>query len=379
MKRQSFQHGSVVRRERKRGPDTWVFQYREDSKHKSTIVGTVEKYTTKASAEKAANKIRKDINGRREFVYVRDLLNRYEKEDASVREVTFDTYRSIIKRVREKWGSTRLDAMAKDLMGVEQWINSLQTYPTKNTASRPLSKKSKIHFKAFLHRLFERAIFWNMLDLQRNPISLVSVKGRGGRIKSLVIVTYKQYNALLKDAKLPEYVKVMIQIAMCMGLRASEILGLRWEDVHFADNVISVKRGSVGKKQDDTKTPESTQDIPVHPELMDVLQRWHDLQPPIKGWVFGSLETGRPYWRGIMQRKHLVPAGERVGIKGLGWHAFRHTYRTMLRESGQPMEVQQKMMRHTDIKTTMGYGDQTMTEERRAANVLIFEKVRKTA
>lgn len=379
MKRQSFQQGSVVRRKRVKGPDVWVFVYRENGTQKTQRIGTLEKYATKASAEKAAVKLRKDINGRREYVYVNDLLNRYEKEGLPDREVTSATYLSILKRVRAEWGSVRLDVLAKDLMGIEKWVNNLQTYPTKNKPPRDLSKKSKLHFKAFIHRLFERALFWNMLDLQRNPIGLISVKGRAGRQKPLVIVTEEQYHRLLSDPKLPEYVKVMIQVAMTLGFRASEILGLRWEDIHFPDNVISIKRGSVGKTQDSTKTPESAQDIPVHPELMTTLQKWLNHQSPIEGWVFGSVETGRPYWRGIMQKKHLVPAGERVGIKGLGWHSFRHTYITLSRDLGTPMMVQQKLLRHTDIRTTAGYGDQKMLEERRAANVLIFEKVRKTA
>jgi integrase len=356
----------------------WVFLFREDSKHRSVNIGTVEKYPTKASAEKAANKIRKDINGRREFVYVRDLLNKYEKEGLPDREVTQASYLSFAKRIRERWGSVRLDMMAKDLMGVEQWINSLQTYPTKNTPSRDLSKKSKIHVKAFIHRLFERAIFWNLLDLQRNPIGLVSVKGRGGRVKPMVVVTVEQYLKILADPKLPEHAKVMVQIAMCLGLRASETLGLKWIDIDFEQSTIRVRRSVVGATEDDTKTPESAQTIPAHPELMEALRVWKETQD-VNGWVFGSPLTGRPYWRGVMQQDHLTPAGGRAGITGLGWHSFRHTYRTMLRESGQPMEVQQKLMRHTDIRTTMGYGEQSMIEERKAANILIFEKVRKTA
>jgi integrase len=378
MKRQSFQRGSVVRRSRALGPDMWVFLFREGAKHRSSNIGTVEKYPTKASAEKAANKIRKDINGRREFVYVNDLLNRYEKEGLPDRSVTSATYLSLLRRVREKWGLVRLDVLAKDLMGIEQWVNGLRTYPTKNTQSRPLSKKSKIHVKAFVHRLFERAIFWNMLDLQRNPIGLVSVKGRGGRVKPLVVVTVDQYLSLLSDPKLPEHAKIMVQIAMCLGLRASEILGLKWVDIDFEANTIRIQRSVVGSEEEDTKTPGSAQTVPAHPELLEALRVWKET-PSVNGWVFGSPFSGRPYWRGIMQQDHLAPAGERAGIQGLGWHSFRHTYRTMLRESGQPMEVQQKLMRHTDIRTTMGYGDQSMTEERKAANILIFEKVRKTA
>jgi integrase len=356
----------------------WVFMFRDGEQHRSVNLGTIEKYTTKASAEKAANKIRKDINGRREHVYVRDLLDKYEREDLPAREVTSATYRSFIKRIREKYGDVRLDVLAKDLMGLEQWVNSLQTYPTKNKPAREMSKKSKIHFKAFIHRLFERAIFWNMLDLQRNPVGLISVKGRGGRVKPLVIVTVEQYLKILDDPELPEHTKVMVQIAMCMGLRASEILGLQWIDINFEESTIHVCRSVVGTKEEDVKTLGSAQTIPAHPELMEALRAWKET-PSIKGWVFGSPLTGRPFWRGTMHQDYLTPAGDRAGVSGLGWHSFRHTYRTMLRESGEPMEVQQKLMRHADIRTTMDYGEQSMIEERRKANVLIFEKVRKSA
>ncbi len=42
----------------------------------------------------------------------------------------------------------------------------------------------------------------------------------------------------------------------------------------------------------------------------------------------------------------------------LGTHAFRHTYRSWLDAAGTPVAVQQKLMRHSDIRTTMNiYGD----------------------
>jgi integrase len=36
-----------------------------------------------------------------------------------------------------------------------------------------------------------------------------------------------------------------------------------------------------------------------------------------------------------------------------GTHTFRHTYRSWLDETGAPMEVQQELMRHASIETTM--------------------------
>jgi integrase len=37
----------------------------------------------------------------------------------------------------------------------------------------------------------------------------------------------------------------------------------------------------------------------------------------------------------------------------IGWHTFRHTYRSWLDETGAPMKVQQELMRHASIQTTM--------------------------
>jgi integrase len=40
-----------------------------------------------------------------------------------------------------------------------------------------------------------------------------------------------------------------------------------------------------------------------------------------------------------------------------GTHTLRHTYRAWLDSVGTPVGVQQKLMRHTDVRTTMRYGD----------------------
>ena len=52
----------------------------------------------------------------------------------------------------------------------------------------------------------------------------------------------------------------------------------------------------------------------------------------------------------------------------IGWHTFRHTYRSWLDETGAPMKVQQELMRHASIQTTMNVYGQAMPESKRAAN-----------
>ena len=50
-----------------------------------------------------------------------------------------------------------------------------------------------------------------------------------------------------------------------------------------------------------------------------------------------------------------------MGIRSIGWHALRHTYRTLLDKTGASVGVQQKLMRHTNVSTTMNiYGSSSL-------------------
>jgi len=56
-------------------------------------------------------------------------------------------------------------------------------------------------------------------------------------------------------------------------------------------------------------------------------------------------------------------AAKRAGIGSIGTHTMRHTFRSWLDAVGTSVAVQQKAMRHSDIRTTMNtYGD-VVTDE----------------
>jgi integrase len=74
--------------------------------------------------------------------------------------------------------------------------------------------------------------------------------------------------------------------------------------------------------------------------------------------------TGRPYHAGILLRRHLKPLAAKVGVPRLGWHTFRHTFRSWLDAMGTAVGIQQKMMRHADVAMTMNvYGKAMMTSK----------------
>jgi integrase len=74
----------------------------------------------------------------------------------------------------------------------------------------------------------------------------------------------------------------------------------------------------------------------------------------------------------MIQRQILKPKGESIGVSGLGWHTFRHTYRSLLDETGAPIGVQQKLMRHSNVSTTMNvYGNATLRAKQQANSKVV--------
>lgn len=70
-----------------------------------------------------------------------------------------------------------------------------------------------------------------------------------------------------------------------------------------------------------------------------------------------------------LRKRQLRRVAEIIGLpEGIGWHTFRHTYRSWLDETGAPMKVQQELMRHASIQTTMNVYGRAMTDSKRKAN-----------
>jgi integrase len=93
------------------------------------------------------------------------------------------------------------------------------------------------------------------------------------------------------------------------------------------------------------------------------------------GLVFPSPITGGGYHAGVIQRKRFKPTGALIGLPGIGWHTARHTYRSLLDETGAPVGVQQKLMRHASITTTMNVYGKAALKAKAQANSKVVEMV----
>ncbi len=74
----------------------------------------------------------------------------------------------------------------------------------------------------------------------------------------------------------------------------------------------------------------------------------------------------------MIQQQILKPAGEKIGFPGIGWHTFTNTYRSFLDETGAPIGVQQKLMRHSNVATTMNvYGNASLRAKQQADSKVV--------
>jgi integrase len=367
---------------RKSGEEVWEYRFRSKSEAGSPqrqITLSATQYPTEKKARVALQSQLLQINGAETFKAHNEptfgvVIDRFMQEERLAEilaqppgEITITDglaystaagYTSYINRhIRSRWQSTPISKMRP--MDVMQWLGTLTLAP-----------KTKAHIKRVLHLLFERAMLWGLIDVQRNPLQLVRLKGGSKRQKQPVILTMEEFQLLVMELREP--IRTMVFVAMCTGLRISEILSLRWESINFDAGTMLVVRGVVNGRIGFTKTDASMDEVPLDSDLASILLDWQSERGQPTGLVFPSPLTGRCYHAGMIQKLHLKPAGERIGIKGLGWHAFRHSYRGLLDETGANAGMQKGLMRHANISTTMNtYGRAAIKAKQEANSKLV--------
>lgn len=378
--RKRIQQGSLRKVSRNSGPDVWEYRFRNHAEPGSPLrqitLSTLQ-YPTKTKALVHLQETVLRINGSQSYKASNQptfglVIERFIKEERIediVKQkpgaititdgLSFSTargYRCYMgKHIKPKWSS----ALIADIKPLEitEWLKSL-----------PLSPKTRGQVRALMHLLFERAMLWGLIELQRNPVELVKIKGTSKRQRKPQILAPEKFQELVATLREPH--RTMVIVAMCTGLRVSEVLALRWEHIDFEAGVMLVQQGVVNGRIGKVKTEASQDEVPLDPAFAEVLLKWRDEKR--EGLVFPSPVTGGCFHAGMIQRQILKPKGESIGVSGLGWHTFRHTYRSHLDETGAPIGVQQKLMRHSNVSTTMNvYGNATLKAKQQANSKVV--------
>lgn len=160
----------------------------------------------------------------------------------------------------------------------------------------------------------------------------------------------------LVEQPTPQNIGVLL--ALCTGMRIGEVCALKWEDVDFAQKIITVnhtvgriyncKSKSTERIHSSPKTKNSYREIPISRQLFQALRTVRKLSqsPYVVGTSTQSKEP-RSY------RDYFGRLLKRLNIPHLVFHGLRHTFATRCIESQCDYKTVSVILGHSNVATTL--------------------------
>jgi integrase len=279
-------------------------------------------------------------------VWLRDTL------PGSVKASTVDNYRDVVNHyIDPHVGRIPLIKLAPE--DVQAMIRALE--------EQGLSVRTRRLARAVLRRALGQAERWGKVS--RNAAALVDCP-RGADTPAEDTLDASGVCAVLDSAR-GDRLEAFARLALYLGLRRGELLGLRWEDVDFERGEFRIThslsyRSGEGLVLQEPKTAAGRRTIPLFGQTASSLREHHRRQLEERlsagpawvdsGHVF-STELGAPLDpRNVLRWWHRLT--ERSGVGRRRIHAARHTAATMLLEEGAPLEVVSAVLGHASLAIT---------------------------
>jgi hypothetical protein len=158
-KRSRYQHGSIDKEERKKGPAVWVYRWWEEDingklVHRKAQVGDVKKYPTESAAHAAADALRLTINNQcahrsLRHTTINTLWEQYSQEELPLKALsTQDAYIIYARNwIVPRWGYLPLEQVKT--VEVERWLRATG-----------VADGTKAKIKCVMSALFSHAVRW---------------------------------------------------------------------------------------------------------------------------------------------------------------------------------------------------------------------------
>jgi|ERR1022692_722419 integrase len=260
---------------------------------------------------------------------------------------------------------------------------TLQKYFS-SMATSQVGADTVLKIKEVLSAVLGSAVRFDLLT--KNPVLDVRIPRVKvvNRKKQKPHVTPEEFERLIEF--IPEPYATMVSVAVFSGLRVSELIGLKWEDVH--DDALTVDERYCRGDWSVTKTVGSAATVGVPVSIIQRIRQLKKLEVELnwggkhakkkiklvrsdgpRDLVFQSLRTGLPMRDGNILRRHLRPAAVKLGMdpKKATWRSLRTSCATWLVEAGANPKDVQGHMRHSRISTTMDIYAQHVPESQRRA------------
>lgn len=220
--------------------------------------------------------------------------------------------------------------------------------------------------------------------LEKTPLDGLKLPRDKRPRRAKPVLTPRQFYHLIE--LMPEPYATMVCVCTWAGLRASEVIGLRWRDIQ-PDAIVISERYCRGD-WDAPKTDASAAPIAVEPELIGRIERLKTLEISVQAGravrkfrvvkssdpddlVFQSVQDGKPMRDSNVLNRFIKPAARQLGIGFCNWQTLRRSCATWMVQAGGDIKSVQGQMRHTRASTTLDiYSQIVPAGQRRAANRL---------
>jgi len=146
--------------------------------------------------------------------------------------------------------------------------------------------------------------------------------------------------------KAPAWMREVILFALNTGIRQDAIFALRWENVDFFRQNITI-RAVTNKRH-------IPQILPMTGAVFTMLKRLFAERGGSSPWVFPNRKGGRRIGAGWFGKKWRKITSD-AGIEDFHFHDLRHTFATRLIQGGTDLFTVSKLLGHKSITTTMRY------------------------
>ena len=189
----------------------------------------------------------------------------------------------------------------------------------------------------------------------RNPVEFVNPPKQQHRYERKLYSDTQQRKLAAFLLRNLNQTSLGILLSFYTGLRIGEICGLKWKDIDFDQNILSVRRTvqriqtAAGSKLSVTspKTQRAQRSIPIPPGIMRILRRF-----ACSGEMYllsGNHKIVEP--RTMQNRFHALL--KKAGLPSINYHSLRHMFATNSLQAGFDIKTLSEILGHASVETTL--------------------------
>lgn len=249
-----------------------------------------------------------------------------------------DYERAIRLTLRPQFGRTPLRALTR--LAVKAWI-----------AEHPeLTAKRLNNVLSPLRQMLAEALDDGLIDA--DPLLGLRIRRRREATKDDIDPFTPEEIRLILATATGQF-RNLCQFDFFSGLRTSELIALRWDDVDLASGHVRIRAAFVRGKRKSTKTVTGTRTVELIAPALEALQAQREHTFLAGAAVFHNPLTNAPWYSDKSIREHnWRHVLKRAGIRYRYPYQMRHTFASMLLSAGENIMWVAKQMGHKDPTIT---------------------------